>query len=101
MEPAKPSFEKRLRLVLLVVVISGILLPVVTFLTWRIRLATRVHTKLTAIAKAGYPVSLADLEQMYYPELKAEENGAVFFTNAFKQPGRTRNGCTSGLQSLI
>jgi hypothetical protein len=82
-EKTKSSFEKRLRRVLLIVVISGILLPVVTFLTWRISISLRVKAKFAAVAKAGYPVNLAELGRMYYPELKPEENGAVFFTNAF------------------
>jgi hypothetical protein len=82
-ESTKPSFEKRLRRIVGLVVLSAVVLPILAFLVWRISLSIRLKSKLAAIAKAGYPVSLADLRRMYYPEITPEENGAEFITEAF------------------
>jgi hypothetical protein len=82
-EKTEPSFEKRLQRIAGIIVLSAVFLPVAIFVVWRMSLSMRLNSKLAAVAKAGYPVSLADVERMYYPELKPEENGAVFFTNAF------------------
>jgi hypothetical protein len=83
-EKTKPSFEKRLRRIAGIIVLSAVLLPVATFVVWRMSLSMRLKSKLAAVAKAGYPIELADLERVYYPEIKVEANGAVFFSNAFR-----------------
>src|SRR5690349_20055151 len=64
--------------------IAALLLALLaTFIVWRIGLSFRVNAKLKAIAQAGYPVTLPDLESAYYPELKPGENAALFFGEAF------------------
>jgi hypothetical protein len=67
---------------------GAIILPcILVFIIWRITLALRVHAKLKAIAEAGYPVSMADLERMYYPAINPADNAAVFICAAFVAPG--------------
>jgi hypothetical protein len=53
------------------------------FVIWRIRLSNRIARTLAAVHSAGYPVSLAELEQQYYPIISSNENAAPFFQSAF------------------
>jgi tetratricopeptide (TPR) repeat protein len=77
--PERP-WNRRLFLILLSI---GVLIPT-TFIIWRLSISIRVNSDLAALRKAGYPTSMQELERMYYPKLKPEENAASFFTDAFQ-----------------
>lgn len=76
--PVKPK-SRRIFLVLLVI---GVLIPG-SFVAWRISIAWKVHARLEALQQAGYPVTMTELEQRYYPSVPSNSNGALYFNQAF------------------
>ncbi|MDB6064326.1 MAG: hypothetical protein JWR26_534 [Pedosphaera sp.] len=80
---SKPRFSPLERRVLITLILLGLVLPV-GFIVWRISISIKIHYDLAALRKAGYPISMEDLERMYYPKFKPEENAATFFTEAFQ-----------------
>src|ERR1700683_4463340 len=53
------------------------------FVIWRVKLSKKTGRELAAIQSAGYPISLAELEEKYYPEIDSKENAALFFQRVF------------------
>ena len=53
------------------------------FLIWRTNLWLRTNHSRARLQQAGYPVSLAEAAQKYYPEISSNQNAAVFFEQAF------------------
>jgi hypothetical protein len=56
---------------------------VATFIFWRVNLSRKIDRVIAAIQKDGYPISLTQLEDKYYPNIPSNENAAPFFLNAF------------------
>jgi hypothetical protein len=77
--PDKP----RNRRVFLLLLALGLLIPG-GFIVWRIHISWSVHSRLKALRQAGYPTTMVELEQMYYPKLKPEDNAATVFLEAFQ-----------------
>jgi len=54
------------------------------FIIWRLSIAAKVRSQLAALRQAGHAVTLAQVEQTYYPDPGAD-NAATFFSDAFAQ----------------
>jgi hypothetical protein len=63
-------------------VMACILVLVGVFLTWRLSIWVITRVQIALVRKAGYPVSLAELNR-WYEEVPANENAAVAYEKAF------------------
>jgi hypothetical protein len=66
----------------------GLAIPLLLIVA-RIWPSWKVRSDLKALRQAGYPTTMTEFGQEYYPEIKPEENGALYFAEAFKYPGMT------------
>ena len=85
--PALPSSApKRRRRMPLPISIGLCLLGllVVTFLIWRIHLASQINARLAAIKAAGYPVNATELDE-WYEAVPENENAALIVVQAIGQ----------------
>lgn len=81
-----PDYQSRRRGMhpVLWVLLGIFLFFVILFAGWRVHFSFKVRSELTALQKAGHPVTLAQLEQAYYPD-PGPDNAAGFFIGAFSQ----------------
>src|SRR5579862_6124539 len=81
-----PPLPKRSRSKLVLwLVLSGGLLVVLLFVSWRISVSWQVQSKLAALRQAGYPTTPQELEQKYYAPVDPASNNWTFFASAFAQ----------------
>lgn len=78
------------RLALLFVL--GIVALIADFVIWRIRLSHNIKKTLANIHAAGYPISVAELDQQYYPPIDPNQNAATLFEKAFSSLDVTNIG---------
>jgi hypothetical protein len=79
-----PPLRRKSGLRVLFIILVPFLLPLFIFVAWRVGISWKVHSKLKALKEAGYPTTLAEMEQMYYPPIPAELNNAVYLLSAFQ-----------------
>jgi hypothetical protein len=96
--PPLPGKSRSSRTLLLLLAI-GLLIPA-AFIVWRIGISWKVHSRLSALRRAGYPSSMAELQQIYYSPIPDKENNALFFTAALKNLKST-NGFKSSVPFWI
>jgi hypothetical protein len=73
---------KKIFIRLLIAAACLVLLTIVLFSVWRVRLANDVERRLAAIRAAGLPASGTELNS-YYPAVPDSENAALVITQAF------------------
>src|SRR5437016_5374692 len=72
-----------LRKIILVGCLGLVLLVIVVFAAWRIRLANDIKAEFAAIHAAGLPTN-GDEANAYYPDVPDAENAAVKMEEAFE-----------------
>src|SRR5580698_367113 len=73
---------KKIFIRLLMAAACLVLLGLVVFVAWRIRLANDIDRQLAAIRAAGLPTNGKELND-YYPAVPDDENAALVMTQAF------------------
>lgn len=66
----------------------GILIPLL-FLIWRVNVSIQTSSKLKALEKAGYPTSMAALQQKYYAPITDDNNVALYYVETFPHFGQS------------
>jgi len=80
--PKSLHHQKRVLRTVLLGVPLVVLLCVGAFVFYRLTLQRKIAGCLKSIRKAGYPVTLVELNR-WYPEVPPDENAAIIYTNAF------------------
>jgi hypothetical protein len=97
-QPPLPYKGRRSRTLLLLLAI-GLFIPG-AFVVWRVGIYWRVCSRLKAFHQAGYPASMAELQQIYYSPVPDTENNALYFIAALKNLQST-NGFKSSVPLWI
>src|SRR5262245_40485968 len=61
----------------------AIIIALISYSLFRVRLLHKVNEQLNIVQKAGYPITLNDLKG-WIPEVPSKENAAVILTDAFR-----------------
>ena len=80
--PKALHHQKRVLRIVFLGVSVVVLLCVGAFVFYRLTLLRKIAEHLESIRKAGYPVTLLELNP-WYPEVPPDENAAIIYTNAF------------------
>ena len=80
--PKALHHQKRVLRIVFLGVSVVVLLCVGAFVFYRLTLQRKIAGCLKSIRKAGYPVTLVELNR-WYPEVPPDENAAIIYTNAF------------------
>ncbi len=81
--PPVPKCRKKSPLFVWLVVAVFLGIPAL-FAVWRLSLSSGIHSRKAALRQAGYPTSLAELQEKYYGSVDPSNNAAEFFNAAFR-----------------